>query len=182
MGISYIFPGIFLTGNSLIPKRAPEHLTAACFKSFVSPSRPAAFLSLAFVQLENTHLITFIYAQTGLLKNKWIKSWSGKIIKPYCGTAQPAYLGCNVMQAMGILPCKRHWEFKVAAPPALLPAMHLADGRDPQPLPSTFHLLFQSFLSSLNSPLTTGEAQCISADGSKLLCELARVGAAHVDL
>lgn len=57
--------------------------------------------------------------------------------------------------------------------------MHLADGRDPQPHPSTFDLMFQSFLPRPNSHLTTGEAQCISADGSKLLSELARVGAAH---
>lgn len=135
-------------------------------------SRPAAFLYLAFVQLGNTHLITDIYVQTGLLKYKWIKSWSGKKIKPYCTTVLPAYLGCDIMQATGILPCKRHWEFNAAAQPAPLPAMHLADGRDPQPHPSTFDLMFQSFLPSLNSHLTTAEAQCISTDGSKLLSEL----------
>lgn len=142
MGISHIFPGILLTGYSLTPKRASEHLTAACFKAFVPPSRPAAFLSLAFVQLGEIHLITFIYVQTGLLKNKWIKSWSRKRIKPYCGAAQPAYLGCDVIQAMGVLPCNRHWKFKVAAQPAPLAAMHLADGRDPQPHPSIFDLMF----------------------------------------
>ena len=86
------------------------------------------------------------------------------------------------MQAMGILLCKSHWEFNVAAQPAQLPVMHLADGRDPQPHPSTFDLMFQSFLPSLNSHLTTAEAQCISADGSKLLSELTRVGAAHTHL
>lgn len=163
MGISHIFPSIFLTGYSQTPKRASEHLTAACFKAVVPPSRPAATFYFAFVQLGKTHLITFIYVQTGLLKNKWIKSWSGKRIKPCCGAAQPAYLGCDVMQAMGILLCKRHWEFNVAAQPALLPAMHLADGRDPQPHPSTFDLMFQSFLPSLNSHLTTAETQYISA-------------------
>ena len=182
MGISHTCPGIFLTGYSLTPKRASEHLTAACFKAFVLPSRPAAFLYLAFIQLGNTHLITIIYVQTGLLKNKWIKSWSGKRIKLYCGATQPAYLGCDVMQAMGILLCKSHWEFKVAAQPAQLPVTHLADGRDPQPHPSTFDLMFQSFLPSLNSHLTTAEAQCISADGSKQLSELTRVGAAHTHL
>lgn len=39
--------------------------------------------------------------------------------------------------------------------------------------------MFQPFLPRLNSHLTAGEAQCISADGSQLLSELARVGAAH---
>lgn len=73
------------------------------------------------------------------------------------------------MQAMGILFCKRHWEFNVAAQPA---AMHLADVWDPQPHPSTFDLMFHSFLPSLNNHLTMAEAQCSSADGSKPLSEL----------
>lgn len=70
------------------------------------------------------------------------------------------------MQAMGILLCKRHWEFHVAAQPA---AMDLADVRDAQPHPSTFDLMFHSFLPS---HLATAEAQCTSADGSKPFSEL----------
>lgn len=132
-------------------------------------SRTSAVLYLAFIQLGNTYLIAFIYVQIGLLKSKWIKSWSGKKIKPYCSSAQAVYLGCHVMQAMGILLCKRHWEFHVAAQPA---AMDLADVRDAQPHPSTFDLMFHSFLPSLNNHLATAEAQCTSADGSKPFSEL----------
>lgn len=93
-------------------------------KLLCSPSRPSAFLYLAFIQLGNTHLIAFIYVQKGLLKSKWIKSWSGKEIKLYCSTAQAVHLGCHVMQAMRVFLCKRHWEFNVAAQPV---TMHLAD-------------------------------------------------------
>lgn len=107
--------------NSKNHRRASH---SSLFQRIVFPSRPSAFLHLAFIQLGNTHLIAFIYIQKGLLKSKWNKSGSGKEIKPYCSIAQAVYLGCHVMQAMRILLCKRHWEFNVAAQPV---AMHLAD-------------------------------------------------------
>lgn len=56
------------------------------------------------------HTFNYIHlCSNSLLKNKWIKSSSGKRIKPIA--AQPAYSSSDVMQALGFLPNERHWEF-----------------------------------------------------------------------